>query len=48
MLRALDTDFDALLAEPGFADFMHREEPRRLTETVARVARWRRAFGESS
>lgn len=43
-LAALDADFDALLVDPDFVAFMRTEGPRRLDETVARVARWRRAF----
>ena len=46
-LTALDADFDALLADPDFAAFMRTEGPRRLDETVARVARWRRAFSRT-
>lgn len=43
-LEALDADFDTLLGDPDARAFMLSEGPRRLGETVARVARWRRAF----
>lgn len=44
LLAALDADFAALLADSEFTAFMQTEGPRRLAETVAQVARWRRAF----
>jgi|GEM_PF-3546587 len=46
MLDALEADFDAALVDPDLVEFMKAEGPRRLVETVARVARWRRAFAE--